>query len=207
MTSEFPPRTVGIVLFPDVEVLDFAGPWEVFGMLAPRANATVLAVGETREPVRSAQALNFLPDVTLAECPQLNVLVVPGGAGTRGERIGPVVEFVRRQAPGAEVVSSVCTGAFVLHAAGLLQGKVASTHWPSRDRLRDLGVDVSDDRYVRQGKLWTSAGVSAGIDMSLAIVAELWGEDTARRVQLGMEYDPEPPFEIDAVAARAGLRR
>jgi transcriptional regulator GlxA family with amidase domain len=207
MTSEFPARTIGIVLFPDVEVLDFAGPWEVFGMLAPRANATVLAVAETLEPVRSAQALNFLPDVTLAECPQLDILVIPGGAGTRGDRIAPVVDFVRRQAPAAEVVSSVCTGAFVLHAAGLLDGKAASTHWASRDRLRDLGVDVSDDRYVREGKVWTSAGVSAGMDMSLAIVADLWGEDAARRVQLGMEYDPEPPFEIDAVAARAGLRR
>jgi transcriptional regulator GlxA family with amidase domain len=199
-------RRIGILLFPDVEVLDFAGPWEVFGMLAPRANLEVLAVAESGEAVRSAQALRFMPDTTLKDCPQLDVIIVPGGAGTRGERIAPVVDFVREQADGAEVVASVCTGAFVLHSAGLLKGKRATTHWGSWDRLRQAGVDVSEERYVREGKIWTSAGVSAGIDMSLAIVGELYGEDLAKRVQLGMEYDPAPPYEIDVRAARAGVR-
>jgi len=200
VTEATPGRKIGIVLFPDVEVLDFAGPWEVFGVLAPRVVAEVLAVAEGPEPVRSAQGLRFVPDTTFAACPQLDIVIVPGGAGTRGDRIEAVVDFVRKQAGGAEIIASVCTGAFVLQRAGLLEGRRAATHWQWRERLRALGVEVSDERYVKDGNVWTSAGVSAGIDMALALVGELYGEDTGRRVQQGIEYDPAPPF---AVAGKA----
>src|SRR5262245_55909070 len=134
-------RRIGLLLFPDVEVLDFAGPWEVFGALAPHVGDEVLAVAETLRPVISAQRLRFVPDVTFAECPQLDIVLVPGGAGTRGEHIGSAIEFLRRQSPGAEIVSSVCTGAFVLYEAGLLDGRRATTHWQWKDRLRELGVE------------------------------------------------------------------
>ena len=189
-------RTIGLLLFPGVEVLDFAGPWEVLGVAAPRSGDKLLAIGETREPVVSAQALRFLPDATLDESPQLDVILVPGGMGTREPTIRPVVEFVRRQAPGAEIIASVCTGAFVLQEAGLLAGRRAATHWASRDRLRELGVDVSDERYVVDGNIWTSAGVSAGIDMALALAGHLYGEETGRRVQKSIEYEPAPPFAV-----------
>lgn len=189
-------RRIGLVLFPDVEVLDFAGPWEVFGSLAPNVGADVIAVAESLEGVRSAQGLRFQPDTTFGDCPQLDVILVPGGAGTRADRIGPVVDFVRAQAPAAEIVSSVCTGAYVLHAAGLLEGRRASTHWAYRDRLRALGVDVVDERYVQDGNVWTSAGVSAGIDMALALAGHLYGEEAGRRVQHAIEYDPAPPFTV-----------
>jgi cyclohexyl-isocyanide hydratase len=196
-------RRIGLVLFPDVEVLDFAGPWEVFGALAPQVGDEVIAVAETLEPVVSAQKLRFVPDMTFEACPQLDIVVVPGGRGTRGERVGAAVEFVRRQAAAAELVASVCTGSFVLQEAGLLEGRRATTHWQSKDRLREFGVDVADERYVIDGKVWTSAGVSAGIDMALAMVGHLYGEDIGRRLQRGIEYDPAPPFDIGHPAVRA----
>ncbi len=202
MTSGQPTgRKIGILLFPDVEVLDFAGPWEVFGVLSQHTGHQMMALAETLEPVASAQRLRFVPDATFAASPQLDVIIVPGGPGARADTIASAVDFVRTQAPGAEIVASVCTGAYVLQAAGLLEGKTVVTHWQWREPLRDLGVRVSDERYVSDGKIWTSAGVSAGIDMSLALVGHLYGEDVGRRVQHGIEYDPAPPFPLRKVSA------
>ncbi len=123
---------------------------------------------------------------------ELDVLLVPGGQGTRREAGNPVLlDFVRRQAPGCQALLSVCTGSFVLHAAGLLKGKRATTHWGSLQRLRDLGeVQVVEERFRRDGKIWCSAGVSAGIDLALAFIAEAAGGQTAGQVQFAAEYFP-----------------
>jgi cyclohexyl-isocyanide hydratase len=189
-------RRIGLVLFSGVEVLDFAGPWEVFGVIAPHVSDEVLGVAASLDPVVSARKLRFVPDATFTDCPQFDVILVPGGAGTQSASIGTVVEFVKAQAPGAEIVASVCTGAFVLQEAGLLERRRGTTHWQSKERLRETCVNVVDERYVIDGNIWTSAGVSAGIDMALAIVGRLHGEDVGRRVQRGIEYDPAPPFDI-----------
>ena len=191
--------TVGIVVFEDAEELDFVGPWEVFGMAAKlrEAGDRVLLLAERGEPLRCAKKLRVVPDVAFADAPQLDVLLVPGGQGTRREVNNPVlIEYLRRAGERAQWVTSVCTGALLLHEAGFARGKRVTTHWAFVEQLRARGdVTVLDDaRYVRDGNLLTSAGVSAGIDMSLWLAAELWGEDFARKVKKQIEYFPDPPF-------------
>ena len=138
--------------------------------------------------------MSINPQVTFSECPPLDYLLVPGGQGTRKEVDNEVlIRFVTEQAQHCQAVLSVCTGAFILHRAGLLSGRRATTHWASLDRLRDLGdVTVIEERIVRDGRIWTSAGVSAGIDLALAFVADAAGEETAGRIQFGVEYYPSP---------------
>lgn len=186
---------LGIVLFPGTEELDFCGPWEMFTMWRDVAAGPreCLIVAETREPVRCAKGLRVLPDVDFAGCPPLDALLVPGGRGTR-EQVGNAVllDWLRTQAPGCEAVLSVCTGSFVLHAAGLLGGRRATTYWASLERLRALGdVNVVEERWVRDGQVWCSAGVSAGIDLALAFIAERAGDEVAGQVQLAAEFYPE----------------
>lgn len=188
------PGTVGILIFDDVEELDFVGPWEMFTMWRDIADGPeCLIIGPTSGPVTCAKGLSVNPHVTLEDCPPLDVLLVPGGQGTRREVSNPVITgFVASQAERCQLVASVCTGSFILHAAGLLTGKKATTHWGSLERLRALkGVTVEEARFVRDGQIWSSAGVSAGIDMSLAIIAELAGEKAAATVQFGAEYYPD----------------
>jgi len=184
----------GIVIFPEVEELDFVGPWEMLTMWSKLAAGpgNCLIVAETREPVVCAKGLSVNPQVSFADCPPLDYLLVPGGMGTRREVDNPeMVRFLAAQAPGCKALLSVCTGAFVLHAAGLLSGKTATTHWASLDRLRALGdVEVVEQRFVQDGSVWTSAGVSAGTDLMLAFIAHTAGEEAAARVQLQAEYYP-----------------
>ena len=185
--------TAGILVFNGAEELDFVGPWEMLSMWGKVANGpTCILVAEKLQPVVCAKGLSVNPDTDFETCPQLDYLVVPGGLGTRREvHNRPIVEFIRTQSLTCKAVLSVCTGAFLLHAAGLHHGKRATTHWGSLDRLRALGdVSVVQDRYTQDGNIWTSAGVSAGIDMSLAFIAETAGEDVAGQVQLQAEYYP-----------------
>ena len=184
----------GIVIFDQVEELDFAGPWEMATMWSKFAGGPekCLLVAETSAAVTCAKGMSVNPHVTFAECPQLDYLLVPGGEGTRHEVSNPeMLSFVSAQASNARAILSVCTGAFVLHASGLLSGKCATTHWGSLGRLRELGdVEVLEQRYVQDGVTWSSAGVSAGTDMLLAFIAEVAGEEAAGKVQFGAEYYP-----------------
>ncbi len=191
--------TTGIVLFDDAEELDFAGPWEVFTMARTEGDR-VVTIAEYDRPVICAKGLRVLPDHTFDDAPALDVVVVPGGQGTRREIDNPVLtDWLAKVAVDCRWVTSVCTGSFVLHAAGPARGKRVTTHWASIDRLKELGdATVLDNvRYVRDGDVVTAAGVSAGIDMALWVVGQLYDVDHARAVQRFMEYDPAPPYAAD----------
>ncbi len=191
-------KTCGILLFPDMEELDFVGPLEVFGTFAQFFDQDwrVVTVAQTRGPVRAAKGLTVVPDHTFEDCPGLDLLLVPGGQGTRREVDNEqLIEFVRRAGSACQWVTSVCTGAFILHRAGFLKGRQATTHWASLDRLRAVpDIRVVERRFVQDGNVITAAGVSAGIDMALHVVGLLAGPDVARGVQKAIEYYPEPPF-------------
>ena len=196
-------KTLGIVLFPQVEELDFVGPLEVFGTLTNFDKEwRVLTVAESCDLITAANGLKVTPDYCFDDCPPLDVLLVPGGMGTRRERKNPkMLEFVRKAAAGASYTTSVCTGALVLHAAGLLHDKRATTYWGSIEWLKSFGdVEVVNERFVQDGNVITAAGVSAGIDMALYLVGMLNGPDTARLVQKAIEYYPEPPEFAEASA-------
>ena len=185
--------TVGILVFPQVEELDAIGPWEMFMMWHQVANGpSCHIVAQTLDPVVCAKGLTIVPHRSFDTCPALDVLLVPGGQGTRAEVHNPrLLAFVAEQARGCQAVLSVCTGSFVLHAAGLLVGRKATTHWASLDRLRALGdVEVVEERFTRDGPVWCSAGVCAGIDLALRFIAEVAGEAAAGQVQLAAEYVP-----------------
>lgn len=195
--------SIGILVFEGAEELDFVGPWEVFGMSAellgradgPRSRLRLLA--PARGPVRCAKGLTVLPEETLADAEPLDVLVVPGGRGVRRELGRPeLLEQIRRAAAPCRYLTSVCTGSALLVAAGLVDGRRVTTHWAYVDTLRATGrVDVvGDARYVVDGNVVTAAGVSAGIDMSLWLLGQLFGVPHAREVQRQIEYDPEPPY-------------
>jgi transcriptional regulator GlxA family with amidase domain len=184
----------GFLLFPDAEELDFAGPWEIINAWSKYADGPerCLTVSQAGGEVRCAKGLRLVADCSFADCPPLDYLLIPGGQGTRQEVNNvALLEFVQRQAANCREVLSVCTGSFILQAAGLLRGKRATTHWASLERLRRFSeVTVDEQRFVRDGHLWTAAGVSAGIDLALALVADQSGEDAASRVQLYVEYYP-----------------
>lgn len=186
----------GLLIFPQVEELDFVGPWEMVTMWKQVASGPerCIIVAQTKEPVSCAKGMSVNPHESFDSCPELDYLLVPGGQGTRPEVNNRVLlDFVARQATGSKAVLSVCTGSFLLHAAGLLSGKKATTHWGSLDRLRALrDVNVVEERYTRDGNIWCSAGVSAGIDMTLRFIAETAGEDAAGKVQFAAEYYPSP---------------
>ena len=189
-------RTVGIVLFPVFEELDAVGPFEVFGALADLDPTwRVVTVAEAGGTVAGAHGLEVTADHTFEDCPPLDVVLVPGGFGTRKEMENPrMLDFIRHAAQTASYVTSVCTGALVLHKAGFLAGRKATTHWGAIDLLRGLGhVEIVKERYVQDGNVITSAGVSAGIDMALYLVSLLTDPQTARNVQKMMEYYPQPP--------------
>jgi len=183
---------IGLLLFPNLTQLDLTGPFEVF---ANAPGATVHLVWKELEPVRAITGMRILPDTTLAGCPQLDVICVPGGSGIAAVmEDAEVLDFLRRQAAGARYVTSVCTGALVLGAAGLLKGRKATTHWASHDFLSRLGAIPTRGRVVRDGNVFTGGGVTAGIDFALTLLAEICGPDVAQAVQLQIEYAPDPPF-------------
>ncbi len=193
--------TTGILIFDDFEELDAVGPWEVFTMakmLSPEDRVVMIAA--TREPVRAAKGMRILPDHSFADAPALDVVLVPGGQGTRREVANPeLIEWLRKVGAQCKWVTSVCTGALLLHEAGFANGKRVTTHWGFVEQLRKRGdVEVLEKlRYVRDGNLVTSAGVSAGIDMALWLVGQIHGVQAARQVQHFMEYDPAPPYSAE----------
>jgi transcriptional regulator GlxA family with amidase domain len=191
---------VGVALFDGAEELDWAGPWEVLAAWAeqwPDDGVHVFTLAREDRPVTCAKGLRVLPDETWETAPPLDVLVYPGGRGTRRELEDEVVlDWIRGLASGETVVASVCTGSLVLAAAGLLDGKPATTHWGSLELLPTLGREIEvrpDDRFVDNGNVLTAAGVSAGIDMALYLVARLHSTERAREVRRYIQYDPEPP--------------
>jgi len=184
--------TVGLLVFPQVQQLDLTGPYEVFASV-PEVH--VILVGRTLDEVISATGLVLRPTMDFASCPQLDVLCVPGGLGVNALLTDPVaLAFIARQAAGAQYVTSVCTGALVLGAAGLLRGKRATTHWAAHDFLAVFGGIPTQGRVVQDGNLLTGGGVTAGIDFALTLVAQVFGQAAAETVQLGLEYAPSPPF-------------
>ncbi len=199
--SDTPTLTVGIVLFEGAEELDWAGPWEVFTMAAMEGSLRAVTIAES-SPVTSAKGLRVLPDHSLDDAPPLDVIIIPGGTATRTERDNPrLIQWLQERAPQARWVASVCTGAQILEAAGLLDGRKATTHWGALGELgerSDVEV-VRGERYVVDGNVATAAGVSAGIDLSLWLVGELLGQETGQMTALFMEYDPQSPYEIASV--------
>jgi len=194
--------TIGLLIFDGAEELDFVGPWEVFTMAAKvRDDIRVVTIAERAAPVACAKGMRVLPDHTLADAPQLDVVMVPGGIGTRREVDNPVViDWLRRIAPGLRWVTSVCTGALLLCEAGLARGRRVTTHWAFIEDLRKRYPDVevlAGVRYVRDENVCTAAGVSAGIDLALWLTGQIWGIDTARKTQRAMEYDPAPPYAAE----------
>lgn len=195
-----PNNRVGIVIFPAVEVLDFCGPYEVFSVTRldeerrreESSPFEVLLVAQSAEPVGATGGLRVIPDVTLDACPPLDILVVPGGWGTRKESSNQcLLTWISERAKQVETLTSVCTGAMLLGQAGLLDGRRATTHWRSLDRMRQSfpGVTVEDKLHVvEDGHVLTSAGISAGIDMALRVVARYHGEAIARATARTMEY-------------------
>jgi cyclohexyl-isocyanide hydratase len=185
--------TVGFALFPDLTQLDLTGPLQV---LARLPNAQVIVAAKSQNPVPSDCGLSLLPTHSFANCPPFDLICVPGGVkgviGAIGDR--ETIDFVRRQAADAKYITSVCTGAFVLGVAGLLESRRATTHWAYTELLPLVGAKYEKARIVRDGNLFTAGGVTAGVDFGLSLVAEIAGETTARAIQLGIEYDPAPPF-------------
>ncbi|WLG21699.1 DJ-1/PfpI family protein [Pseudomonas sp. FP1154] len=183
---------IGFLLFPQVQQLDLTGPYDV---LASLPDVKVHLIWKDLAPVTASTGLVLLPTTTFEKCPKLDVICIPGGSG-----VGPLMEdeqtlaFIKQQAAHAQYITSVCTGSLVLGAAGLLQGKRATTHWAYHSLLQTLGATPVKDRVVRDGNLFTGGGITAGIDFALTLAAELFDQDTAELVQLQLEYAPAPPF-------------
>jgi transcriptional regulator GlxA family with amidase domain len=200
-------RTIGAVFFDGFELLDIFGPLEMFGVL--NAQFDITAVAETAGTVISAQQVAATATQTFAAAPQFDVLLVPGGMGTRTQAANPaMLDFLRRQAAAAEIVASICTGAGLLAAAGLLDGRRATTNkrawaWPVSQGPKVTWVPQA--RWVEDGNVFTAAGVAAGIDMALAVIARLLGEAMAIRVADGTEYDWHRDANWDPFAAKNGL--
>jgi cyclohexyl-isocyanide hydratase len=173
--------------------LDLTGPFEVF---ARTPGAEVLLLWKTLDPVEADTGLRLLPSTALRDCPPLDIVCVPGGPGVNAlMEDAEVLEWLRGQAKQARYVTSVCTGALVLAAAGLLRGRRATTHWGSRDLLAAFGAIPTADRVVRDGNLFTGGGITAGIDFALTLAAELVSPQAAQEIQLQIEYAPAPPFD------------
>jgi len=183
---------IGGLLFPELDQADFTGPFEVLSRIP---NSTFHTLAKSKQPVRDAKGLLLAPEKVLADSPKLDLLLVPGGAGVNAVMEDEtVLKFVREQAAGARLIFSVCTGALLLGAAGLLTGRRATTHWASHHLLKYFGAIPVNDRVVIDGNLVTAAGVTAGIDGALRIVSLLRGDRAAQDIQLYIQYAPEPPF-------------
>jgi transcriptional regulator GlxA family with amidase domain len=193
-------KTIGILLFPEVEVLDFCGPYEVFSVTRLDENRRreqpspfrVLLVADTAEPIIAAGGMRVVPDCTTTACPSLDILLVPGGWGTRDQMQNTrTIDWLRQRAPKVETLTAVCTGSLLLGQAGLLDGRRATTHYASLGLLRERfpKVTVVDNEHVvEEGNTLTSAGISAGIELALRVVARYFGEPVARNTARYMEY-------------------
>jgi cyclohexyl-isocyanide hydratase len=206
----------GLLIFPNMTQLDLTGPYEI---LARVPGAETLLIWKTLDPVRTEHGLTILPQATFASCGPLDLVLVPGGGG-----MDPLLEdrevldFLRHTAAGARYVVGICTGSLVLGAAGLLRGRRAGTHWMSRGLLAAFGATPVAERVVVDGNVFTGGGVTAGIDVALTVAAAIAGRAAAEAIQLGVEYDPAPPFAAgapesappavrEAVLARAAPRQ
>jgi cyclohexyl-isocyanide hydratase len=186
-------RRIGMLLFPRMTQLDLTGPYEV---LARLPNTVVELVARTREPVTTDRGMQIVPTTTYSDCPPLDVIMVPGGAGQQDlMEDEAALAFLRKAAASAKYVTSVCTGSLVLGAAGLLKGKRATSHWSAVDHLALLGAIPTHERVVIDGNVVSGAGVVSGIDFALRLAVILEGEEVARELQLQIEYDPDPPFD------------
>jgi cyclohexyl-isocyanide hydratase len=185
--------SVGFLLFPRLTQLDLTGPYEVF---ARAPGAAVHLIWKNRDPVTSDRHLTIMPTTTFADAPPLDIVCVPGGPGQVDlMEDDETLSFLNRAAQEAMLITSVCTGSLVLGAAGLLKGYRATSHWTSIDQLSLLGADPVSERVVWDRNRVTGAGVTSGIDFALTVVSALYGSDTAKSIQLQMEYDPKPPFD------------
>jgi len=183
---------IGILIFPDIMQLDMTGPHEVFTKMP---DTEVLLIWKTLDPIVAGSGMRILPDVTYATCPELNLICVPGGGGMNPLLNDPeTLDFIREKSETAHFITSVCTGSLVLAAAGLLKGKRSACHWMSRDMLSEFGAIPDSSRVVIDGKFISGGGVTAGIDFGLTVAAEVFGEEVAKSIQLGIEYNPQPPF-------------
>jgi transcriptional regulator GlxA family with amidase domain len=192
--------SVGILIFPNVEVLDFAGPFEVFSVTRLNEERrreepspfAVKLIAERNEPIEASGGLRVIPDYDLDSCPPLDILVVPGGWGTRKEiKNDRLIDWISAEGAKVETLTSVCTGSMLLGRAGLLEGLHATTHWRALDWMRESFATVTVEskmHVVEEGRVLTSAGISAGIDMSLRVVARYYGEAIARATAQQMEY-------------------
>lgn len=201
-------KTIGILIFDDVEELDFVGPWEVFQMVNEvarlRGEAEPLhnrLISRDGDDITAVKGMRVGAHASMSDIDALDVLLVPGGHGARAVLDdSAVLSWITRMAPGCEWVTSVCTGAFVLAKVGLLKGRRAATHWATFDEFEKLGLKgqlVPNVRYVRDGNVVTAAGVSAGIDMSLWLVGQWFTPQLSRDVARAMQYDPVPPYAAD----------
>ncbi len=183
---------IGFILFPNLTQLDFTGPLQVLSRLP---GARVHLVAGAMAPVATDTALTLNPTCVYSDCPPLDVLVVPGGFGVDDAiNDAALMDFVRAQGATAKYVTSVCTGAFILGAAGFLNGRRATTHWAYHQDLPKVGAIPVKARVVRDGNVFTGGGVTAGVDFAFVLAAEIAGEGVAKAIQLGLEYDPAPPF-------------
>jgi len=200
---------IAIVLFNRLTALDAIGPYEVLSRVP---GAEVVFVAEQAGPLRADSGrLALVADAALDEVRAPEIVVVPGGPAVGAEDHAPIVDWLRAVDATTTWTTSVCTGSLLLAAAGLLASRRATSHWLALDRLRELGAEAVTERVVRDGKYITAAGVSSGIDMGLTLAAEIAGEDVAQTIQLGIEYDPQPPFDAGSpakapAAAVAALR-
>jgi putative intracellular protease/amidase len=198
---------IAIGLYPGFTLLDWAGPYQVFTSVP---GVDVVLAATTAEPVVDDHGLvRVAPTHSFAEVRSPDLVMIPGGLGTRNVAASrhPIVDWVRDVHERTTWTASVCTGALVLGAAGLLDGLPATTHWLSYGDLAGYGATPTEQRVVTHGRIVTGAGVSAGIDVALTMVAEIWGADLAQAVQLGIEYDPQPPFDAGAPSkARPEIR-
>jgi cyclohexyl-isocyanide hydratase len=186
------PLQIGLLIFPKLTQLDLTGPVQVFSSLP---GAKLHLIWKRIEPVASDSVLTLTPTITFADCPQCDVICVPGGVGS-DDMVNDeeVLAFLRRQARGTKYITSVCTGSLVLGAAGLLRGYRAATHWTAREFLAPLGAIASSERVCVDRNRITGGGVTAGIDFALTLVAHLVDRKTAEAIQLRLEYNPAPPF-------------
>ena len=196
--------SIGALIFPEMDQCDFTGPFEV---LARIPDSTFYTLWKEKEIIRDKRGMQLLPDTSLAEAPQLDVLLVPGGYGQ--EQVATdseVLAFIRQQAKHALYVFSVCTGTLICGAAGLLHGRKATTHWTAMEALPLYGAIPSDDRVVIDGNFVSAGGVTSGIDGAFVVAALLRGDQIAQEIQLYMAYDPQPPFDSGSpVKARADI--
>jgi cyclohexyl-isocyanide hydratase len=193
---------IGLLIYPGMTQLDITGPYQVFAFMP---NTRVHLIWKALEPVTSNEGLTILPTTTFYDCPNLDVICVPGGG--MGQiammRDSEVLAFLQQQAKNAKYITSVCSGSLILAAAGLLKGYRAACHWAFRDQLAMLGVEVGSERVVKDRDRITGGGVTAGIDFGLFLAAQLCGEETAKTIQLLLEYNPAPPFDAGS-PERAG---